>query len=300
MSMRVGYACVNTRLPSASRTLRLANLTEARLGELVAANLDALEAILRWNLERDLVVFRISSETVPFGSHPANTFRWWEELAGRFAELGALMREGGMRLSVHPGQFTVLGSPRRDVAAASVAEVDYHARLLGAFGLDRSHKVVIHAGGRYGDPGAASGRFASSFGRLSPAARERLVLENDERWSLEEVLALGEPLGVPVVFDAFHHELLPSLPDLGVREAVRLAGETWREGDGRQEVHFSTQAPGRRPGAHADTLDLDRFRRFADAVGDLELDCVVEVKDKERSALLARQALAERSRSRGA
>ncbi|HXV57108.1 MAG TPA: UV DNA damage repair endonuclease UvsE [Gaiellaceae bacterium] len=298
MPMRVGYACVNTRLPSASRTLRLARLTEERLRELVSANLDALEAILRWNLEHDLLVFRLSSETVPFGSHPANTLRWRDDLAGRFAELGALMREGGMRLSVHPGQFTVLGSPREDVAAASVAEVDYHARLLGAFGLDSSHKVVIHAGGRYGDPEAAAERFASAFGRLSPAARARLVLENDERWSLEEVLALAERLGVPVVFDAFHHELRPSLPELGVREAVLRAGETWSPADGRQEVHFSTQAPGRRPGAHADTLDLELFGRFAAAVGDLELDCVVEVKDKERSALLARQALAERSPSR--
>jgi UV DNA damage endonuclease len=94
---------------------------------------------------------------------------------------------------------------------------------------------------------------------------------------------------VPVVFDAFHHEVNGSLPKLGVRELVELAGETWREADGRQEVHFSTQAPGRRAGAHADTLDLRRFRRFAERVDDLPLDCVLEVKDKEQSVLRARR-----------
>jgi UV DNA damage endonuclease len=297
MAMRVGYACVNTQLPSASRTLRLANVSEGRVRELVAGNLDALEAILRWNLEHGLLVFRISSETVPFGSHEANAFRWWEELAERLSELGALMIDAGMSISTHPGQFTVLGSPREDFVAASVAEVEYHARLLAAFELDPSHKVVVHVGGVYGDARAAADRFALAFERLSPSARARLVLENDERWSLEEVVALARQLGVPVVFDAFHHELRPSLPELSVREAVLLAGETWAAPDGRQEVHFSTQAPGRRPGAHAETIDLDAFARFAEEVGDLELDCVLEVKDKERSALRAGALLADRVRA---
>src|SRR5688500_10341959 len=111
MAMRVGYACVNTGLPSASRTLRLANVSGERVRELVITNLDALEAILRWNIEHGIDVFRHSSETLPCGSHPANTFRWWDELAERFAEVGELMR--GMSISTPPGQFTVLGSPNR-------------------------------------------------------------------------------------------------------------------------------------------------------------------------------------------
>ena len=291
--MRVGYACVNTTLPSASRTLRLANLSVERVRELVSANLDALETILRWNVEHRIDVFRVSSETVPFGSHPANTFRWWDELAKRFAEVGALME--GMSISTHPGQFTVLGSPNPDFVANTVAELDYHARMLEAFGLDRSHKVVVHGGGVYGNLAAAAERFAAGFTRLSQAAQERLVLENDERWALADVLPLAERLDVPVVFDVFHHELRPSFPELAVRHVVELAGRTWGPEDGRQEVHFSTQQPGKRSGAHSETINLDAFARFAEAVGDLELDCVIEVKDKERSALEAQALLAQRA-----
>ena len=55
--------------------------------------------------------------------------------------------------------------------------------------------------------------------------------------------------------------------------------------DGRQEVHFSTQEPGKRPGAHAESVDVGAFARFVDEVGDLPLDCILEVKDKERSVL---------------
>ena len=283
--MRLGYACVNTELPSAARTMRLANATPERLREVTALNLDALEAILRWNVAHDIDVFRISSNTIPFGSHPVNTVPWWDEFAERLAELGRLL--DGMSISTHPGQYTVLGSARPEVVDASLAELEYQALLLRSFGLDTSHKLVIHLSG-------TADRFLAGVARLSDDARARLVVENDERWSLEEVL----PLGLPVVFDAFHHELRPSFPELDVRAATLLAGDTWTT---RQEVHFSTQDPGKRPGAHSATLDADAFVRFADAIGDLELDCILEVKDKEQSVLRAQrlrpEALSPRRRS---
>ncbi|HEX2045192.1 MAG TPA: UV DNA damage repair endonuclease UvsE [Gaiellaceae bacterium] len=296
--LRLGYACVNTRLPSPARTTRLANATPGRLRELLVQNLDALEAILRWNAEHDVRVFRLSSNIVPLASHPVNDLPWWEELAERFAELGELVRAEELRLSTHPGQYTVLGSPSASVTEAALAELEYHATMLAAFGLDASHKIVLHLGGAYGDAGAAIERFARAAARLSVGARSRLVLENDERWSLAEVLRVGGRLGLPVVFDAFHHELAPSLRELDVRALALRAAETWSEADGRPEVHFSTQAPGRRAGAHADTLDLAAFARFAAAVEDLPLDCVLEVKDKQESVLAARRLLAAGTRVR--
>src|SRR4029079_11728139 len=105
------------------------------------------------------------------------------------------------------------------------------------------------------------------------------------------VLPLGGRLGAPVVFDVFHHQLAPSFPGLTVRELVQLAAETWTARDGRQKIHFSTQAPGKRPGAHADSIDLEAFAELVEEVGDLPLDCMLEVKDKERSVLRARAAI---------
>ena len=287
--LRLGYACLNTLFGSPARTTRLAKATPERLRELLAANLDTLEAILRWNDANDIRVFRVSSNTVPLASHPRASYPWREALCERFAELGDLMRGAGMRLSTHPGPYTVPASADEAIADAAVRELDYHAELMSAFGLDRSHKIVLHLGGGAGDRESWLDRFGRAFGRLAPETRSRLVLENDERWSFADVLPVAGELNVPVVFDALHHEVNGSLPKLGVRELVELAGETWREADGRQEVHFSTQAPGRRAGTHADTLDLRRFRRFAEQVDDLPLDCVLEVKDKEQSVLRARR-----------
>jgi UV DNA damage endonuclease len=286
--MRLGYACINTTLPAASRTVRLANATPERLRELIAGNLDALEAIVRWNAEHGIQVFRLTSDLIPFGSHPANTLAWWSEFAGRFDEIGALLDAADARVPMHPGQYTVLASEQPAVVDRALAELEYHDRLLRALGRDRSHKMVIHVGSGASDPPAAAARFAAAFARLSESARQRLVLEHDERWSLAQVLELARQLGVPVVFDAFHHQLRPSLEGLDVRATALRAAETWMPSDGRPEVHFSTQEPGKRPGAHAEHIDLDAFRAFEGAVGDLPLDCTLEVKDKERSVLRAR------------
>jgi UV-endonuclease UvdE len=124
----VGYACVNTQLPSSARTLRLARLTPERLRELIASNLNGLETILRWNAAHGIEVFRLTSNLIPLGSHPANELAWWEEFAGRLGEIGALARAEGMRLSTHPGQYTVLSSAVPRVVAAAVAELEYHDR----------------------------------------------------------------------------------------------------------------------------------------------------------------------------
>ena len=297
-TLRVGYACVNTQLPSSSRTVRLANATPERLRELIRANLEALEAILAWNTANGIRVFRLTSNLIPFGSHAANELEWWVEFAPRLRELGRLMRKGGMSISTHPGPYTVLSSARSATVDAAVRELEYHDRLLTAFGLDRSHKTVLHVGSGASRPAEAFTRLAAGFDRLPPGAAARLVLENDERWPLDAVLSVAERLGVPVVFDLFHHRVAPSLDGCGVRELVLRAGETWRARDGRQEVHFSTQAPGRRPGAHADEIDLEAFGGFVDEVGDLPLDCIVEVKDKERSALRAQGLLQARRTTR--
>jgi UV DNA damage endonuclease len=288
MSLRLGYACVHTRLPTSARTTRLANATPERLLELTGQNLRALSAILDWNGEHGVEVFRISSGVVPFGGHPVNSTRWDVELDRQLREVGEQIRRHRMQVSMHPGQFVVLGAREEPLVAAALADLEYHARLLRALGLDTTHGIVIHLGGVYADRAAAATRFARAVERLSPDARLRLRLENDERWSFAETLPVAEQLGVPVVLDVFHHELNPSFAGTPVRELAERAGETWR---GPQEVHFSTQDGEKRPGAHAQTLDPEAFARFAESVAGLELDCVLEVKDKELSLLKARERL---------
>lgn len=290
--IQLGYVCVNTELPRPDRTCRLKNASPSRLLELSASNLEALMGILRWNAERGIVVFRISSDTIPFGSHPVNTTRWEKVLAGELREVGALIREPGFRVSMHPGQFTVLNSDRPQVVEDAVGELEYHGRLLEAFGLGSAAKIVLHIGGVYGDKAASLDRFVAGYDRLSTGVQRRIVIENDERsYDLADVLSLHERIGAPVVYDLFHGSIKPSLEDLSEREKVVRAGRTW-SGEGRpQKIHYSDQAPNRTPGTHSESVDVEAFHRTVMRLDGLDLDIMLETKDKERSVLAARQGI---------
>ncbi|CZQ96461.1 uv-endonuclease uvde [Trichococcus palustris] len=66
---------------------------------------------------------------------------------------------------------------------------------------------------------------------------------------------------------------------------IREAGKTWKEEDGKQKIHYSQPAPGKRPGAHTDTIVLDTFLAFYEKLEDKQIDIMLEVKDKNLSAV---------------
>lgn len=285
--MKIGYPCINRSLDcKASATFRLASYSEERLTETVAGNLRCLGRILRWNHEHGLRFFRITSDLVPFASHPVCRLRWWERFAPELGRLGAFVKRHGMRISMHPDQFIVLNSPRPEVVERSIAELVYHARVLDAMGLGPSAKIQLHGGGAYGDPAASLERFARTFQRLPDSVKRRLVIENDDRiFSLRDVLGVGPQCGIPVLFDTFHHECLNHGEPLD--DAMETAAETWRKRDGLPMVDYSSQKAGAPRGAHTESLDPQHFGRFVDRTARLDFDLMLEVKDKEAGALRA-------------
>ena len=284
--IRLGYACINTELPAPNRTCRLKNATPEKILELAKANVEALRPILEWNAARGIKLFRLSSDVIPFGSHPVNTVPWRRILKPQLAQLGGFIREKRLRVSMHPGQFTVLNSPRRGVVESSIKELEYHTALLDALEVDDSHKIVIHLGGIYGDKALSLRRFIDASQDLPRRIKARLVIENDEHcYTVADALSASKAIGVPVVFDVFHHTWNPALAQHSVRSIIGLAAKTWRKRDGRVKIHYSNQWAGQAPGCHSKTISIPEFLRFYAAIKDLDLDIMLEVKDKQRSVL---------------
>lgn len=291
--MKIGYPCSNLRVGcSASRTFRLASFSPERLNETVNASLDCLESILRWNADNGIAYFRISSDTIPFASHSVMTVDWRAEFGERFARIGELIREHDMRINCHPGQYILLNATNDEIVARSIAELEYTASLFDLMDLDGTHKMQIHTGGVYGDKPAAIARFIERYGGLSEAIRRRLVIENDERqYTLADNLVIHQATGIPLLFDVFHHGLHND------GESVEVALDrfipTWN-GHGVPAMDYSSQNPDKQAGAHTLSIDRDDFSRFLDQLGDRGVDIMLEIKDKENSALQAQELIAER------
>jgi len=271
---------------TSSRTFRLASYSEKRLAETVGRNLDCLNTVLQWNVEHGIGFFRITSDLVPFASHPVCRYDWAGRFRDRFHRLGRLVRRHRMRISMHPDQFVLLNAINPDIVASSIRELEYHVRVLDLMGLPASAKVQIHVGGVYGDKSASLGRFVAQHRKLPRVTKRRLVIENDDRsYTVADCLEVNRLTGVPVLFDVFHHRVNSS--GEAVREALRRCAATWHRGDGLPMVDYSSQEPGQRRGRHCEHIDLHDFRRFlADARG-IDCDVMLEIKDKEKSALKA-------------
>jgi len=196
---------------------------------------------------------------------------------------------------MHPDQFTLINSPDEGIFERSAAELAYHARVLDLLGLDMTARIQVHGGGVYNDKPASLDRFCFRFEQLEETIRRRLVVENDDRlYSVADCLQISRRTGMPVLFDSFHHELNHHGEDLPT--ALGSAASTWKKGDGPPMVDYSSQKKGERAGSHAESIDLKRFARFIAATAAFDFDIMLEIKDKEKSALRARRQLVKMKR----
>jgi len=289
--MKIGYPCINRGIGcTANSTFRLASYAEERLVQKVENNLDCLFKILQYNVQNGFYFFRISSDLVPFASHPVCTFDWAGHFRGQFRKVGEFIKEHDIRISMHPDQFVVINAQKDDVVERSVRELEYHCTVLDEMALDSTAKIQIHLGGVYGDKHSAIDRFIENYNSLSKTLKSRLVIENDDRsYSLEDCLSVHEKIGIPVIFDVFHHQCLNNGEK--VRQGLKISSTTWKKSDGIPMVDYSSQQRGQRPGSHAKTLNIEIFKKFLHETRGLDFDLMLEIKDKETSALKALKIL---------
>ncbi|KAK1778685.1 UV-endonuclease UvdE-domain-containing protein [Copromyces sp. CBS 386.78] len=326
---RLGYACLNTYLRSAkppifsSRTCRMASIIDHRyplehedepehhlknkpdkskkprreLGhkfvqELGLANARDIVKMLRWNDKYGIKLFRLSSEMFPFASHPEHGYKLAPFASEVLAEAGRVAAELGHRLTTHPGQFTQLGSPRKEVVDSAFRDLEYHDELLSLLKLpeqqNRDAVMIIHMGGQYGDKAATLERFKKNYARLSQSCKNRLVLENDDvGWTVHDLLPVCEELNIPLVLDYHHHNICfdpahcrEGTLDISDAKLQERIANTWKRKGIKQKMHYSEPCDGA-------VTPRDR-RKHRPRVATLppcppDMDLMIEAKDKEQA-----------------
>ena len=291
--MAIGYACIAVGVPD-SRMSRcnLKNAGLQRLDKMIQTNLAALATLVTYNCQHHIRLFRISSDIIPFATHPVNTIVWQQEYRSLLQQIGRQIAAAALRVSMHPGQYTVLNSPHPRVRDNAVADLLYHAAFLDALDVNGTSKIILHIGGVYGDKQLAMQAFVENYQLLPQAVKRRLVIENDDKnYSIAEVLEIAHRAKIPVVFDNLHHELNPPPEQRSQAEWISASQATWQAADGKQKIHYSQQKTDGRPGAHSETIDVARFLAFQQQLSEPDIDIMLEVKDKNMSALKCIAAL---------
>jgi UV DNA damage endonuclease len=284
--MKIGYPCINHSIGKKTiSTFRLSSYTEEKFIQCVNYNLATLVEILKFNVANNFMFFRISSDIIPFASHPICKFDWKEYFKLDLIRIGQIIKDQNIRISMHPDQFVLINAKSQDIVNNSIKELEYHTDFLNLMRLDYSSKIQIHIGGIYGDKEKSRKQFISNYKTLlSENIKKRLVIENDDHlYNLKDCIEIHKSTGIPILFDVFHHICFDN--NLPLNLALQISNNTWNhDKDGIMMIDYSNQELNQRKGKHSYTLDIKEFEKFILSVSDLDFDIILEIKDKEKSA----------------
>ncbi|MHA1995971.1 MAG: UV DNA damage repair endonuclease UvsE [Candidatus Hodarchaeales archaeon] len=291
--MKIGFVgSANTTINCRpDKSFRLASYTEEKALETIESNLACIQKTIDFCIRNHLYFYRIA-DFIPFFSH-SNSIPWFhieEAFSELFLEIGKRIRNNNMRISMHPGQYTILNSPKEEVLNKSIKELEANVWILDQLKLDRTAKVQIHVGGIYGNKEEATRRFIKNFQHLPEIIKNRIVIENDDRlFDFKDCTALSKELNVPIVFDVFHHTIRNNQES--TLESLNILEDLWDNKDGIPMVDWSYQELDARMGKHANTIDLKLFENFISEISDKDFDLMLEIRDKEKSAIQAAKLL---------
>ncbi|WP_280769206.1 UV DNA damage repair endonuclease UvsE [Salipaludibacillus daqingensis] len=287
MSLLLGYACINTVIPTKLKTCRLATYHKKGkeiIKQHTISNLKSVILALKWNIKNDILFFRISSDIVPLGSHQDMDWEWWldSDVLDLTTEIKTLQENYQMRLSMHPGQYTVISSTREDVFKRSVKDLEYHDRLLNLIG---GTEMIIHGGGAYGDMDSAKNRFADRYLTLSSSIRKKLILENDDvTYQLHDVLEIHDKCGIPICFDIHHHHCNHGKETISLRDLFDKVIDSWPSGT-TPKVHISSGKEYLTDRRHHDYVFKEDFEKLLAIINGRNVDIMLEAKKKEQAVL---------------
>ena len=216
-------------------------VAEQKLWDLMTQNIESTRKLVELvgKQHEDLRMVRLSSDLLPVYTEPSWS-RFWRIPSVRdacergFREVGALARERGVRLSFHPGQFTVLASDSPDIVNRSIEEFEYHtdmARWMGYGQTFQDFKINVHISGRQGPDG-----IKRVMSRLSPEARNCITIENDEiSWGIDSSLELVNTCAL--VLDIHHHWIHTGEYIEANDDRVKRIIDSWR--GVRPVIHYS-------------------------------------------------------------
>jgi len=212
-----------------------------KLWDIMKQNIESTRLLVErvGGLDENLRMVRLSSDILPVYTEPSWSWFWRTADVRDYAErhfraVGDTARKMGVRVSFHPGQFTVLASDNPDIVSRSIEEFEYHADMVRWMGYGKRYqdfKINVHIAGRAGPAG-----IKAALKRLTPEARNCITIENDEiSWGIDASLELVDDLAL--VLDLHHHWIKTGEYIEASDDRVKRISDSWR--GVRPVIHYS-------------------------------------------------------------
>ena len=291
MIIRLGYVAIALNLGkvTSSSTLtytRYLKLNEEdrlkKLKEVTHSNIEALEKILKYNIDNNIHFYRMTSNFIPLATHPDVMWDYLKYFKKDLEYIGKLIKDNNLRVDAHPDQFNVINSDREGVVENTLRTLNMQVDLFEAMNYEQG-KLVIHIGGAKGGKDIALDRFINNLKKFPQRITDRLILENDDKtFNAEEVLNICEQVKLPMVFDVHHHNCNNCKED--IKSLLPKIFRTWEDEELVPKIHFSSPREFEKDRKHSDYIDAKRFLEFiyeAKESVNKDFDIMIEAKKKD-------------------
>ncbi len=297
MKIRIGYVAISNVLGkkvTSSSTITFTNYNkilseEKRLEKLktvTLSNLEALEEILKYNIENQIHFYRITSALIPLVTHPEVGYWGHREIFKKdFYYIGKLIKESNMRVDTHPDEFNVINSANPKVVENTIINLSRQVEWFKDMNY-KAGKMVIHIGGATGGKEAALKRFVENFNKFPKDIQEKIIIENDDKtYTAKETLSLCRELKIPMVLDIHHHNCNNNGED--IKDLLEDILNTWKNEDLPPKMHFSSPKDktlvDKVDKKHSDFIEAQDFIKFIELlkVFNRDVDIMLECKEKD-------------------
>lgn len=289
MIIRLGYVALSKTIDvTSSHSFSYSNFLKSnedyqKLDDIIKLNLKSLEEIISYNIKNNIHFYRISSNLIPLASMKKVEFDYINKFKNLYNQIGDKIKKHNIRVDMHPDQFTVLNSTKKEVLDNTFEILKYHYNVLDALNI-KEKVLILHVGSNVFGKKASINRFINNFNKLPEHIRNSIVVENDDKiFNIVDTLSLCEKINRPMVLD--YHHYVCNYGSIDIKDYYEKIFLTWK--NVRPKIHFSSPKNKTKKDirSHHDYINSDDFISFIEHIKHLnfDLDIMLEAKAKDEA-----------------
>lgn len=278
--INLGYVSIATCLDvTTSTTLTYTefckNKDYNKLDSIIKSNLEALSNIIDYNIKNNIHFYRLTSKLIPLATKVKVDYI--KKYKKYYDEIGKKIEKNNIRIDVHPDQFCVLNSTKKEVLDNSFEILKYHYNILEALHI-KNKIIVLHVGSSVFGKTNSIKRFINNFNKLPIYIQKCIAIENDDKiYNVDDCLDLCNKLNIPFILDYHHHICNHVNMNIDYEKILK----TWTI---KPKMHFSSPKNKTKKDfrSHHDYIEPLDFINFINTLP-FDVDIMLEAKAKDEA-----------------
>ena len=290
MKIRLGYVSMSKALDiTPSRTITYTQFEKEKdlnkIDKIIVENLNNLEQIINYNIKNNIHFYRLTSKLIPLATHTKVDFDYITKYQTLYKKIGKKIKDNNIRVDMHPDQFCVLNSTRKEVIDNSFLILEYHYNILNSLNIENK-VLILHVGSSVFGKENSIKRFINNFNKLPVHIQKCIVVENDDKiYNIDDCLKMCQKLNIPMVLD-YHHHICNS-NNLDITNYLNNIFETWKI---TPKIHFSSPRNKTKKDfrSHHDYINIHDFIDFLNIIKNINIDIDIMIEAKAKDDALFR------------